>query len=74
MDDLITDPNDGAVLARPAQAAKMLGMTPRQVYRWIQAGRVRVRYAVGGAVLVEVASLFTHEKPDTARVGKSAAA
>jgi len=72
MDDLITDPFDGALLAQPARAAKLLGRTPRTIYRWIQHGQVRVRYAVGGAVLVEVASLFTQQKPTNARVGKHA--
>ena len=71
-DGLITDPTDGVQLARPARAARLLGMTSRQMYRWIQDGKVRVRYAVGGAVLVEVASLFTQQKPETARVGKHA--
>jgi hypothetical protein len=71
MDGTITDPNDGELLARPVYAARLATVSPRTIYHWIKTGRVRVRYAVGGAVLVEVKSLFTQQKPDNARVGRS---
>jgi len=72
MSELMTDPADGVQLARPGAAARLLGVSPRTIYNWITAGRVRVRYAGGGAVLVEVASLFTSERPENARCGKPA--
>lgn len=68
----MVDPTDGVELARPEDAAVMVKRSPRTIYNWIASGRVRVRYAAGGAVLVEVASLFTQQKPATARVGKTA--
>ena len=71
---VITDPADNAQLARPEDAARLVSRSPRTIYNWIASGRVRVRYAAGGAVLVEVASLFTSQRPTTARVGKTAEA
>lgn len=69
MDQLITDPSDGKQLARPVHAARLVGVSPRTIYNWIEAGRVRTRYLVGGAVVVEVASLFTQDRPENARLG-----
>lgn len=69
MSDFIIDPTDGVQLARPAHAAQLLSVSPRTIYNWIADGKLRVRYAVGGAVLVEVKSLFTSERPANARVG-----
>lgn len=68
MDGTFPDPNDGVLLASPAQAARLVDRTPRTIYAWIAAGRVKVRYAQGGAMLVEVRSLFTQTQP-TARPG-----
>jgi len=70
MTDLFTDPVDGAQLARPSHAARLVGVHVRSIYHWIAAGKVRVRYAAGGIVLVEVASLFTRHRPGHARVGR----
>ena len=61
------DPNDNKLLAVPERAAMIVGRSTRTIYAWIQDGRVKVRYAQGGAVLVEVASLFTSQRPETAR-------
>ena len=66
---VITDATDGVQLATPADAARLVGRSARTIYHWIKANRVRVRYAQGGQVLVEVASLFTTERPNNARVG-----
>jgi len=74
VDGTMIDLNDGEILARPSQAARLAHVTPRTIYHWIRAGRVRVRYAAGGAVLVEVKSLFTSERPESVRVGKPAPA
>lgn len=70
MDDFITDPTDGCQLTRPEHAAWLADVTPRTIYNWIEAGKVRVRYTAGGVVLVEVASLFTTTRPAHARAGR----
>jgi len=67
---LFTDPDDNVQLARPSHAARLVGVHVRTIYHWIKAGKVRVRYAAGGVVLVEVASLFTRQRPQYARVGR----
>ena len=72
IDGTMIDLNDDEILARPVHAARLVHVSPRTIYHWIKAGRVRVRYAVGGAVLVEVKSLFTCQRPARARVGKPA--
>ena len=74
IDGTMIDLNDDEILARPAHAARLIRVSPRTIYHWIKTGRVRVRYAVGGAVLVEVKSLFTQQRPARARVGKPAPA
>ena len=70
MGELTIDPNDGVQLARPGQAARLAGISRRTIYNWIEAGKVRVRYAASGVVLIEVNSLFVAHRPEHARIGR----
>ncbi len=44
---VFTDPSDGTQLISIPDAAKLTGVQPRAVYRWIESGRVAVRKLAG---------------------------
>lgn len=53
------DPKDGAKLVTIPDAARLTGVHPRAVYRWIKQGKVRVRRLAGnGWMRVELESLW----------------
>ncbi len=45
---VFTDPVDGTQLISIPDAAKLTGVQPRAVYRWIELGHVKTRKRAGG--------------------------
>jgi hypothetical protein len=52
-----------AVMLTPEDAATLTGITPRTLYRWVEAGRVHFREAADGSLLICLASLPAGEPP-----------
>lgn len=55
---VFTDPVDGTQLISIPDAAKLTGVQPRAVYRWITEGRVKYRKLAGFRMRVVLDSLW----------------
>ena len=57
---VFTDPTDGTQLISITDAATLVGVKPRAVYRWIKEGRVRHRKLAGYRMRVVLDSLWVN--------------
>ncbi len=55
---IILDPTDHARLATIAEAARIMGVSKRTIYLWIQAGKVESRRTASGQQRVVVGQLM----------------
>lgn len=53
---------DGAQLVTVANAARLMGLSVRTLYGWVERGLVEVRYTAGGRKRVVVASLIRRDR------------
>ena len=65
---------DEGLMLTPEQAARLLCVTPRTIYRWVEAGRTHFRKTENGWLLVCLASLSTEENAPPSRLGAPLAA
>jgi len=50
---------DSAPMVTPTEAAGLVGVTPRAIYRWIESDRLHFTEAADGSILICVPSLLT---------------
>lgn len=58
-----------AVMLPPEDAARLTNVTPRMIYRWVEAGRIHFTETGGGGLLVCLASMPAADAAPVPQIG-----